>query len=195
MLGGQDPRHYLPAGAAAMPVDSNGVPFDMSHVYASGNLAGDMYANVAANATGRALATRLYELTDDPGMKDMLSFLIARDTMHQQQWLAVLEELGGPHAPPIPNSFPQEQKRQEFSYASVPPASTEPRPRRAAGPRGPRLRAEVSSTSSPRARLARSQPSRAQRPSPTRRLSRSKVVPEHRRRAGTQTDPSRWAAG
>jgi Mn-containing catalase len=26
-------------------------------------------------------------------MKDMLSFLIARDTMHQQQWLAVIEEL------------------------------------------------------------------------------------------------------
>jgi Mn-containing catalase len=25
----------------------------------------------------------------------MLSFLIARDTMHQQQWLVVLEELGG----------------------------------------------------------------------------------------------------
>lgn len=93
MLGGQDPRHYLSAGAAAMPVDSNGVAFDMSHVYASGNLAADMYANVTAEATGRLLATRLYELTDDAGMKDMLSFLTARDTMHQQQWLAVLEEL------------------------------------------------------------------------------------------------------
>jgi Mn-containing catalase len=28
-------------------------------------------------------------------MKDMLQFLIARDTMHQNQWLAVIEELGG----------------------------------------------------------------------------------------------------
>lgn len=117
MLGGQDPRHYLSAGAAAMPVDSNGVPFDMSHVYATGNLAADMYANVTAEATGRLLAARLYELTDDPGMKDMLSFLLARDTMHQQQWLAVLEELGGPQALPIPNSFPQEREKGEFSYA------------------------------------------------------------------------------
>ncbi|ELY97244.1 catalase [Natrialba chahannaoensis JCM 10990] len=33
--------------------------------------------------TGRTLATRLWEYTDDPGMKDMLSYLIARDTMHQ----------------------------------------------------------------------------------------------------------------
>jgi manganese catalase len=117
MLGGQDPRHYLSAGAAAMPTDANGVPFDMSHIYASGNLAADMYSNVAAESTGRLLATRLYELTDDPGMKDMLSFLIARDTMHQQQWLAVVEELGGPAALPIPNSFPREQELTEFSYA------------------------------------------------------------------------------
>lgn len=58
-----------------------------AHIYASGNLAADMYANVTAEATGRVLATRLYEMTDDAGMKDMLSFLIARDTMHQQQWL------------------------------------------------------------------------------------------------------------
>ena len=117
MLGGQDPRHFLSSGAAAMPINSDGVPFDMSHVYATGNIAADMYANIAAEAGGRVLATRLYELTDDPGMKDMLSFLIARDTMHQQQWHAVLEELGGTKALPIPNSFPQEQENQEFSYA------------------------------------------------------------------------------
>jgi Mn-containing catalase len=117
MLGGMDPRHFLSAGLAAMASDANGVPFDGSHVYASGNLAADMYANVTAEATGRALATRLYEMTDDPGMKDMLSFLIARDTMHQQQWLAVIEELGGMQALPIPDDFSQKNEKQEFSYA------------------------------------------------------------------------------
>lgn len=79
-----------------MASDANGVPFNGSWVVASGNLAADMYANVMAESTGRLLATRLWESTDDPGMKDMLAFLIARDTMHQNQWLAVLEELGGP---------------------------------------------------------------------------------------------------
>jgi Mn-containing catalase len=34
---------------------------------------------------GRLLATLLYEMTNDPGMKDMLSFLIARDIMHENQ--------------------------------------------------------------------------------------------------------------
>ena len=46
----------------------------------------------------------------------MLSFLIARDTMHQQQWLAVIEETGGSANLPIPNSFDQRLEKQEFSY-------------------------------------------------------------------------------
>jgi Mn-containing catalase len=117
VLGGMNPRHFLSAGLAATPENANGVPFNCSHVYASGNIAGDMLANATAEATGRTLACRLYEMTDDPGMKDMLSFLIARDTMHQQQWLAVLEELGGyKEQLPVPNSFPQSQEKQEWSY-------------------------------------------------------------------------------
>src|SRR5215213_6923287 len=118
VLNGMNLRHILSTGLAATPEDCNGVPFNASHVYASGNIAADMYANVAAEATGRALATRLYGMTNDPGMKDMLSFLIARDTMHQQQWLAVIEELGGMQEQlPIPNSFDQSQEQRQYSYA------------------------------------------------------------------------------
>jgi Mn-containing catalase len=117
VLGGMSAQQILSTGLAAMPVNSDGVPFDCSHVYASGNLAADMYANVTAESTGRLLATRLYHFTDDPGMKDMLSFLIARDTMHQNQWLAVIEELGGMSAHPIPNSFPQAKEKEAVSYA------------------------------------------------------------------------------
>jgi Mn-containing catalase len=117
VLRGMNPRHLLSAGLAALPENSDGVPFNCSHVYASGNTAADMYANVAAESTGRVLACRLYSLTDDPGMKDMWSFLIARDTMHQQQWLAVIEELGGyKDQLPIPNSFPQSNENTKFSY-------------------------------------------------------------------------------
>ncbi|HEX8463478.1 MAG TPA: manganese catalase family protein [Abditibacterium sp.] len=107
------PRQLLSAGMAATPEDSNGTPFDCSHVYASGNLVADMYANVAAESSGRVLAARLWEMTDDPGMKDMLSFLIARDTMHQQQWLAVIEELEMPL--PVPSDLPTNAENTEFS--------------------------------------------------------------------------------
>ena len=127
VMGGENPRHVvegmlhrhlLSTGMAAYPANSDGVPFDMSHIYASGNLAADMYCNVAAETTGRVLAVRLSNATNDAGMKDMWSFLIARDVMHQQQWLAVIEELGGLEgALPIPNSFPQSEEHTQFSYS------------------------------------------------------------------------------
>jgi Mn-containing catalase len=59
-------------------VDCDGVPFDCSHIYASGNLAADMYCNVAAESTGRTLAVRLSR--SDPGMQDMLSSRATRCT-------------------------------------------------------------------------------------------------------------------
>jgi len=110
-------RHLLSTGLAAYPANSDGVPFDMSHIYASGNLAGDMYCNVAAESTGRVLATRLFNAAHDDGMKKMLHFMIARDTMHQEQWLAVIEEIGGHKgALPVPNSFPQGKEDRENDY-------------------------------------------------------------------------------
>ncbi|HEX8486590.1 manganese catalase family protein [Sphingomonas sp.] len=127
VMGGERPRQaiegmihkqLLSSGLAAMPIDADGVPFNMSNVYASGNIAADMTANVAAESTGRVLAVRLYNQTHDQGMRDMLAFLIARDTMHQNQWLSVIEDLGGFAAQfPIPNSFPQEAENQEFNYS------------------------------------------------------------------------------
>lgn len=126
VMGGESPRssiegmihkNLLSAGMAAMPMDSDGVPFNMSHIYASGNVAADMYCNVAAESTGRVLAVRLFNAAHDEGMKKMLHYMIARDTMHQQQWLAVIEELGGKEAAlPIPNSFPQSEEDNENNY-------------------------------------------------------------------------------
>jgi Mn-containing catalase len=129
ILGGVNPRHILSSGLSAMPVNSNGVPFDMSHVYATGNIGADMLANVTAESGGRVLASRLYNMTEDSGMREMLSFLIARDTMHQQQWMAVIEELGGIEAQmPIPNSTPKEHEATEHSYYFLNTSLDEPTP-------------------------------------------------------------------
>jgi Mn-containing catalase len=125
VMGGENPRqtiegmihkNLLSSGMAAMPMDSDGVPFNMSHIYASGNIAADMYCNVAAESTGRVLAVRLFNAAHDEGMKKMLHYMIARDTMHQQQWLAVIKELGEEASLPIPNSFPQSMEDQENNY-------------------------------------------------------------------------------
>ncbi len=117
IIGAMMPRHALSSGLSAMPVDSNGVPFDMSHIYASGNIVADMMANAMAEMSGRTLAVRLHNMADCPDMKDMLSFMIARDTMHQEQWLAAIEDMGGlGKVTPVPNSFEDLPDQKKFAY-------------------------------------------------------------------------------
>jgi Mn-containing catalase len=135
-MGGIDPRHFLSTGGGATPADANGVPFSAGYVDAGGNLRADMRANVAAEAIGRTLATRLYEATDDPGMKDMWRFLIARDTMHQQQWLAVLEELEDPAN--APGDFENEGEFAGIAYGFFNHTDTAP-PDDAAWANGPSI--------------------------------------------------------
>jgi Mn-containing catalase len=115
-MGGVEPRHYLSFGLGPTPGDSNGVPFNANCIDVGGGLAGNFRANIAAEAIGRTLAARLREMTDDPGMKDMLSFLIARDTMHQQQWMAALEETGDTFKA-APNDVPDDPDHFEYAYA------------------------------------------------------------------------------
>jgi Mn-containing catalase len=93
VMGGMDPQHAIVAGGGAMPQDSNGVPWNGRYIIASGNLLADFRANVAAEAQGRLQTARLYNMTDDPGVKAMLQFNLARDTHHQNLWLAAIEEL------------------------------------------------------------------------------------------------------
>jgi Mn-containing catalase len=48
----------------------------------------------------------------------MLSFLLARDHMHRNQWLAAIEELkaDGLEETPVPSNFPQERELSEVAY-------------------------------------------------------------------------------
>jgi Mn-containing catalase len=93
VLGGMNPQHAIVSGLGAMPSDSVGNRWTADYIIASGNLMADFRANLNAESQGRLQAVRLYEMTDDPGVKEMLSYLIARDTQHQNQWIAALQEL------------------------------------------------------------------------------------------------------
>lgn len=118
VIGGTDLQHAIVAGAGARPVDSMGNPWSGAYVTASGNLLADMSANVNAEMQGRTQVARLYHMTDDKGIRDMLSFLLARDTMHQNQWMAAVRELQeeGLEQLPVPSNFPQAKEATEFSY-------------------------------------------------------------------------------
>jgi Mn-containing catalase len=109
------------AADPARPVDSNGNPWQGSYITASGNLLADFTANANAEMQGRLQAARLYNMTDDAGVRDLLSFLLARDTMHQNQWTAAAAELRaeGREDLPVPSNFPINQEHREVSYQYI----------------------------------------------------------------------------
>ena len=118
VMGGMHPQHFLTAGLSALPRDSAGNPWNASYVWGTGNLLADFRANVALESTGRLNLCRLYQLSDDRGVRDMLAFLIARDTMHQNQFLAAAAELeeSGLEETPVPSAFPREAEHRDASY-------------------------------------------------------------------------------
>ena len=118
VVGGMDVQHAILAGAGARPVDSNGNPWQGSFITASGNLLADFTANANAEMQGRLAVARLYHMTDDHGVRDLLSFLLARDTMHQNQWTAAALELqaNGVEQLPVPSNFPLSKEHREVSY-------------------------------------------------------------------------------
>ncbi|HEY9880015.1 MAG TPA: manganese catalase family protein [Leptolyngbyaceae cyanobacterium] len=113
-----NPKHAIVSGGGALAADSTGYPWNGNYIVASGNLLADFYSNLQAEAQGRLQAIRLYEMATDAGVKDTLSYMIARDTMHQNQWLAAIEELkdDGLEGLPVPSKFPRELEKQEASY-------------------------------------------------------------------------------
>jgi Mn-containing catalase len=93
VLGGMNVQHAIVTGGAAMPTNSQGVPWNGGYIVASGNLLADFRSNVSAEAQSRLQTARVYQMTDDPGVKETLQFNLARDTFHQQQWLLGIEQL------------------------------------------------------------------------------------------------------
>ncbi len=100
--------HLVQAGAGPLLGDSNGVPWSGSYVTASGSLLADFHLNVGAEAQSRLRLARLFHMTGDTGVKQLLRYLLARDTMHQNVWLAAIEELraDGIEHMPVPEAFP-----------------------------------------------------------------------------------------
>jgi Mn-containing catalase len=118
IMGAMNPQHAIMTGLGAAASDSVGYPWNGRFVVSSGNLLADFRSNLHAETQGRLQAVRLYEMSTDRGVKDTLSFLIARDTMHQNQWLAALEDLEaeGLESTPVPSSFPLELEKREVAY-------------------------------------------------------------------------------
>ncbi|WP_295473264.1 manganese catalase family protein [uncultured Pseudomonas sp.] len=86
-------------GGGAPLVNSAGVPWTAAYVDTIGEPTADFRSNIAAEARAKIVYERLMNVTDDPGIKDALGFLMTREIAHQLSFEKAL------HA--IQPNFPQ----------------------------------------------------------------------------------------
>lgn len=86
-------------GAGAPLTNSAGVPWTAAYIDTIGEPTADFRSNIAAEARAKIVYERLMNVTDDPGVKEALGFLMTREIAHQLSFEKAL------HA--IQPNFPQ----------------------------------------------------------------------------------------
>lgn len=78
-------QQILYGGGPAL-VNSSGVPWNAGYVDTIGEPLADLRSNIAAEARAKIVYERLINVTDDPGIKDALTFLMTREVAHQKSF-------------------------------------------------------------------------------------------------------------
>jgi Mn-containing catalase len=86
-------------GAGAPLVNSAGVPWSAAYIDTIGEPTADLRSNIAAEARAKIVYERLINLTDDPGVKEALGFLMTREIAHQKSFEKALYSIR-PNFPP-----------------------------------------------------------------------------------------------
>lgn len=73
-------------GGGAPLVNSAGVPWTAAYIDTIGEPTADLRSNIAAEARAKIVYERLINLTDDPGVKEALGFLMTREVAHQKSF-------------------------------------------------------------------------------------------------------------
>jgi len=91
-------EQILYGGGPAL-VNSSGVPWTAAYVDSIGEPTADLRSNIAAEARAKIVYERLINVTDDPGIKDALRFLMTREIAHQKSFEKALYSIQ-PSFPP-----------------------------------------------------------------------------------------------
>jgi len=73
-------------GGGPALVNSAGVPWTAAYIDTIGEPTADLRSNIAAEARAKIVYERLINLTDDPGVKEALGFLMTREIAHQKSF-------------------------------------------------------------------------------------------------------------
>jgi Mn-containing catalase len=80
-------------GGGAPLVNSAGVPWTAAYIDTIGEPTADFRSNIAAEARAKIVYERLMNVTDDPGVKEALGFLMTREIAHQKSFEKALHSI------------------------------------------------------------------------------------------------------
>ena len=80
-------------GGGAPLINSAGVPWTAAYVDTIGEPTADFRSNIAAEARAKIVYERLMNVTDDPGIKEALGFLMTREIAHQKSFEKALQAI------------------------------------------------------------------------------------------------------
>ncbi|MDB5796776.1 MAG: Mn-containing catalase [Paucimonas sp.] len=86
-------------GGGSPLINSAGVPWTAAYIDTIGEPTADLRSNIAAEARAKIVYERLINLTDDPGVKEALTFLMTREIAHQKSFEKALYSIE-PSFPP-----------------------------------------------------------------------------------------------
>lgn len=84
--GGDSHTQSLLYGGGPALTNSSGVPWTAAYVDSRGDPTCDLRSNIAAESRAKIIYERLINITDDPGIKDALGFLMTREVAHQKSF-------------------------------------------------------------------------------------------------------------
>ena len=87
--------HFIASGQQALPIDSQGNPWNGTYVFSSGNLKLDLLHNFFLECGARANKIRVYEMVDDPVARHVVGYLLVRGGVHIVAYAKALEALTG----------------------------------------------------------------------------------------------------
>ncbi|USI71444.1 manganese catalase family protein [Sphingomonas morindae] len=98
-------------GGGAALIDSAGAPWSANYIDSRGEPTVDLRSNIAAEARAKIVYERLINITDDPGIKEALGFLMTREVAHQKSFEKALYA--------IADNFPPGKLPGVEQYASL----------------------------------------------------------------------------
>ena len=84
--GGDSHTQAILYGGAPALTNSSGVPWTAAYIDSIGDPTCDLRSNIAAESRAKIVYERLINITDDPGIKDALNFLMTREIAHQKSF-------------------------------------------------------------------------------------------------------------